>query len=87
MSQNYAANALTSFSPLRLREKSGWPDVSLNAKTNGNGSTRGATVLSPSQRWFYFPSQPTGIFNFWITLVFKKIVDRLTPENEDVTHY
>jgi hypothetical protein len=40
MSQNSAACArkhvATLFLPLRLRETSGWPDVSLNAKTNGN---------------------------------------------------
>jgi hypothetical protein len=42
-------------------------------------------VLLSSQRWFSFPFQPICIFDFWITLVFKKIMDRLTPENEDIT--
>jgi len=57
MSQNSAACArnqfATSFTPLRLRETSGWPDVSLNAKTNGNRWERSLGCerdgLKPSQ--------------------------------------
>jgi hypothetical protein len=36
---------VTSFSPLYLREIFGWLDVSLSAKTDGNGSVASFTVV------------------------------------------
>jgi hypothetical protein len=62
---------VTSFS-LYLHEISGWPDVSLDAKTDGNGSMLDATGLHPSHWSSHFPSHLFCIFNFWITLVLQK---------------
>jgi len=63
------------FSPLQLREISGRPDDSLNAKTNWNVGMLVTTVMPLAQRWFPFPSHPFRISNF--------CTGRLLTESDD----